>query len=183
MFVLHVNDRLMLRMLSARDAEPLFHLIDQSRDHLKTWLPWIDDTENVDDTMDFIKGSFDLYNNKQGIISGIFYDETLVGVIAFNKFNWSAKIGSIGYWLATHATGKGIMTTAVTALLTYGFIELDLNRIEIRVAEQNIASRAIPEKLNFLQEGKLRDAEWLNNHYVDHIVYSILKREWNLADL
>jgi ribosomal-protein-serine acetyltransferase len=53
------------------------------------------------------------------------------------------------------------MTKACEGFFKYGFKELGLNRIEIRVATENEKSRAIPERLGFVEEGKIREAEWL----------------------
>lgn len=59
------------------------------------------------------------------------------------------------------------------------FNELKLNRVDIRAAEENIKSRAIPERLGFVCEGQIRQAEWLYDHYVNHIVYGMMAAEWN----
>ena len=56
--------------------------------------------------------------------------------------------------------------------------ELQLNRIEIRAAIGNVKSQAIPEKLGFAKEGCVREAEWLYDHYVDHIIYGMLKSDF-----
>ncbi|WP_242967796.1 GNAT family N-acetyltransferase [Tepidibacter mesophilus] len=43
----------------------------------------------------------------------------------------------------------------------------------------NVKSRAIPQRLGFKNEGVLREAEWLYNHYVSHVVYGMLDNEWD----
>lgn len=55
---------------------------------------------------------------------------------------------------------------------------MHLHKVEIRVAVGNEKSSAIPERLGFIKEGTLRAAEWLYDHYVDHVVYGMLLTEW-----
>jgi ribosomal-protein-serine acetyltransferase len=72
-----------------------------------------------------------------------------------------------------------MLTKACKKLVTYAFIEYRLNRVEIHCAIGNTHSRAIPERLGFTQEGVLREAAWLYDHFVDHVVYGMLAREWH----
>ena len=50
--------------------------------------------------------------------------------------------------------------------------------LTVHVATENEKSRALPERFGFTEEGILRQAEWLYDHYVDHIVYRLLREEW-----
>jgi ribosomal-protein-serine acetyltransferase len=70
------------------------------------------------------------------------------------------------------------MTGAVRALIQLGFKYLNLNRIEVRIAPENQASRAVCIRLQFRHEGILREAEWLGDRFVDLEVYSLLKSDW-----
>ena len=70
------------------------------------------------------------------------------------------------------------MTESCKAMTTYGFEALKLHRIEIRCATGNLKSRAIPERLGFVKEGVLRDGEWLYDHFVDLVVYSVVAPDW-----
>jgi ribosomal-protein-serine acetyltransferase len=178
LFTLIVDENIILRILSGRDAAPLFTITDQSRDYLKRWLPWVDDTRTVDDSFMFIKSSLEIYNRRTGMTAGIFLDEALVGVVGYNNLDFKNKIGSIGYWLAQDQQGKGIMTKAVHTLMTYGFQNLKLNRVEIRAAKENVSSQAIAKRLGFQHEGQIRQAEWLYDHYVDHVIYGMLLDDW-----
>ena len=69
------------------------------------------------------------------------------------------------------------MTRAVSVLTDHAFDELELNRVEIQVAEDNGRSRAIPERLGFRQEGVLRDYERVGERYLDIAVYARLSGE------
>ncbi|WP_047984390.1 GNAT family N-acetyltransferase [Ornithinibacillus californiensis] len=178
MFSFEVDEEITLRLLDEADAPELFYLIDHSRDYLREWLAWIDDTKTVVDSKKFIKASMKLFEERIGLNLGIFFKGKLAGIVGFNSFDWTNRIGVIGYWLGSNFQGNGIMTRAVTALIDYGFNVLGLNRIEIRAAYENERSRAIPERLGFQYEGQVRQGEWLYDHFVDLIIYGMLEAEW-----
>lgn len=178
MFLLQVDEKTSMRMLNASDAKDLFLLIDRSRTALRKWLSWVDQTKTVEDSLQFIINSFNIYSKRKGMTAGIFYQKELAGIAGFNEIDWANRIGYIGYWLDIEYQGYGIMTRVVKALTNYAFDCYKLNRIDIRVANNNKKSQAIPERLGYKREGVLREAEWLYDHYVDHVVYSMLKSEW-----
>jgi len=64
------------------------------------------------------------------------------------------------------------------ALVGYAFDVWKLNRLEIRAGTENYRSQRVPERLGFVNEGVVRDAERINGRYVDHVLYSVLAREW-----
>ncbi len=180
MFLHKIDDEMSLRPFRIDDAEELFHLTISSKSYLKEWLGWLDYTQKVEDSAQFIKLTL------QGMIEtggypksvAIIYQKKIVGTIGFNEIDKTNSIGKIGYWLGEVYQGKGIMKKALNAIVDYGFKSINLNRIEIRVATENQKSRALPVNLGFVEEGRIRQAEWLYDHYVDHIVYGLLKEEW-----
>ncbi|WP_164670523.1 GNAT family N-acetyltransferase [Virgibacillus doumboii] len=179
MFLFEVDSEVKLKYMDIYDAEELFQLTDSSRESLSEWLAWVDDTKTADDSKAFIESMIKSFADRRGMTTGILYNGELAGVIGFHGFDWKNRIGSIGYWLGTAFHGNGIMTRATSGLLDYGFSRLKLNRVEIRAAYENYKSRAIPERLGFVKEGQIRQAEWLYDHYVDHVVYGMLANEWN----
>ena len=71
------------------------------------------------------------------------------------------------------------MIQSVVKLIEHAFGELDMNRIQIKVAVGNDKSRRIPEKLGFQMEGIERDGELLvDNVFTDIAVYSLLRKEY-----
>jgi len=85
----------------------------------------------------------------------------------------------LGYWLDPEHRGRGIVTRSTARLTDYAFTDQDCNRVVLHCAVGNVKSRAVAERLGFVQEGILREAEWLNDHYVDLVVYSMLKSQWH----
>ncbi len=178
MFEFKLDDEVVLKLLDTIHADQLFELIDSCRPYLKEWLPWVDGTKNVEDTKSFIEMTKKQFAENNGFQVGICYKVTLAGVIGFHGIDWANRSTSIGYWLGEGYQGSGIMTKSCKALIEYAFREFKLNRVEIRCAEKNLRSRAIPERLGFVNEGIIRESEWLYDHFVDHVVYGVLAREW-----
>jgi ribosomal-protein-serine acetyltransferase len=178
MFEYQVDDEIKLRLLEPRHADALFAIVDSNRQHLRHWLPWLDTNVAVSDTLHFIQATRRQFEDDSGFVAGIWYCDELVGVIGHNRIDWENRISWPGYWLAQGLQGKGIMTRSCRALINHAFDDLKLNRIDIRCAVGNSKSRAIPERLDFQQEGVIRQAEWLYDKFVDHIVYGVLQSEW-----
>ena len=109
---------------------------------------------------------------------GIVENGVYVGNIGLHDLKRPNRSGMIGYWLAEAHQGKGIMTDCARAMTEYGFAELGLNRIYIHCAAGNAKSRAIPERLGYVQEGVLQDAEHLYGMLHDLIVYGITHNGW-----
>ena len=178
MFKYVVDNNIELTLHEVRFAEELFRLTDSCRDHLRKWLPWVDGTKSCEDTKTFIEFTMKQVASNNGFHACIWYNGEIAGVIGYHGLNWANKSTSIGYWLGEKYAGKGIMTKSCEALVNYALTDLNLNRVEIRCAEYNYKSRAIPERLGFKKEGIIREAEWLYDHYVDHVVYGMLAKEW-----
>ncbi|GEN46724.1 hypothetical protein [Alkalibacillus haloalkaliphilus] len=70
MFYFKLNDDSELRLLEPRNAEKLFLLIDKSRYYLREWLSWVDSTEKVSDSEDFIRDSLNQLGNDNGFQAG-----------------------------------------------------------------------------------------------------------------
>lgn len=177
MFAHIINDETKLRLLEERDANKLFSLTHSSRNNLRNWLPWIDDTETVEDSKRFIKSASKQFCNNDGFQAGIWYRGELAGVVGLHSIDWSNKCTSLGYWLGDNYQGKGLMTIACKEIVNYCFNELNLKRIEIRVATRNYKSIAIPQRLGFKKEGCLEKAERLYDKYVDHYMFALINDE------
>ena len=179
MLPIQIDAQTELRILQEKHAEELFKLVDENREYLREWLPWLDMNATLEDTREFILTSFEYFEGGDGFNAGIWFESQLVGVIEFHKTDWANFKTSIGYWLGRSYQGKGLMTKACRTVVDYIFSQMELHRIEIYCATGNKKSQGIPERLGFVKEGVLRQAEWLYDHFVDLILYSMLAEEWS----
>ncbi len=177
-FEIRVNEDIVLRLHQEKIAPTLFSLVEENRAYLREWLPWLDFNTKIEDTHKFISECESNYKKGFSLNLGIFFNGKLVGSVGFNTISSINKSAEIGYMLGANYNGLGIMTKSCKALIDYGFNQLKLNRIAIKVGEQNYKSRAIAERLNFNQEGILQQAEYLYDHYVNLVVYAMLRENW-----
>jgi ribosomal-protein-serine acetyltransferase len=173
-----LSDDASLAFIEPRHAVELAALIESNKAHLRQWLPWVPDVYTEKEARGFIQTSLARFAAQNGLVTGIWVREQLVGLIDLHAINWTDRSSSIGYWLGEDWQGRGLMTRACRALLDHAFNDLNLTRMEIRAATENHRSRAIPERLGFQLERVHPNAEWLYDHYVDHTVYVMLAQNW-----
>ena len=179
MFSLKVDDELELALPSETNAEKAFALVMANYEHLHEWSPWVNENFSLESVKEYYKRTLARFAfNEDEIGLNIVYKSEIVGGTGFHDIDRVDKSAEIGYWLAKDSTGKGLVTKSVAKLLDYAFDEMKLNRIAIKCVPENAKSRAIPEKLGFTLEGIERQAGWLHTRFVDHVVYSMLAKEW-----
>lgn len=176
--IIKIDDDTEIRSYREEDAEEAFAVVDQNRAHLREWLPWVDSTTSAENELAFIQRSLAQLADDNGFQAGIWYKGKLAGSIGFHYIDKYDRKTEIGYWLSASMQGKGLMTKACKAMINYAFAKYRLNRIEIHCATENKRSRAIPERLGFKQDAIMRETAWLYDHFEDHVVYSMLAREW-----
>ncbi|MGI8586932.1 MAG: GNAT family N-acetyltransferase [Chloroflexia bacterium] len=178
MFSLDLGDGLALRQLEEPDAKEMYALINANRDHLRQWMGWLDQESSVADAATFIASRRSAWAEDGTVTAGVWFEGRLVGIISYNYLDRVNRSTEIGYWLAADAQGRGLMTRSARGLVAHAFREDGLHRVEILCAPGNTRSRAIPERLGFRQDGVLREAEWLYDHFVDLVIYSMLEADW-----
>jgi ribosomal-protein-serine acetyltransferase len=168
-----------LKPVEPGDIGPVFALVDANRDYLRKWLPWLDDCRSADDTLTYVSAAIERRRAGIGADFLIEHERQLCGVISFYTIDRHYRSAMLGYWLAESFQGRGIMTLCVRRLVRHAFEDLNLNRLTIAVAVGNKRSRAIPQRLGFQPEGTLREAAWLYDHFVDQVLYAMIRSQWD----
>jgi RimJ/RimL family protein N-acetyltransferase len=102
-----------------------------------------------------------------------------VGNCGLFGIDWQNRFAEIGihigdkrYW------NQGFGTKAMVLILKHGFKNLNLHRLWLRVFETNLRAVRSYEKAGFTKEGKFRQAQFIDGIYVDVMIMSMLKTEW-----
>jgi RimJ/RimL family protein N-acetyltransferase len=95
-----------------------------------------------------------------------------VGFAAFVKLHRDEQEGEIGYVLSPAARGRGVATRAVSLLTGWGFGELGLQRIELRIDARNQASERVAERAGYEKEGVLRNLAFKEGRRTDVSIWS-----------
>ena len=172
---LRVDDDLELQLVSHRHAGELFALVEQSRPALRRWLPWVDLVTTLDEEIRYVEYYRARFIRERALTAAVVHGGRVGGIVSLNYVDWKRRCTALGYWLGNDFHGKGLMTRCCAAMIEYSFDTLGLHRVQIFCAVENHASRRIPERLGFSQEGCLRDGEWLNGGYVDSVAYGLTK--------
>lgn len=175
-----INEKLELRLPDAKYAQHLFEIVDQQRDYLGKWLPWVCQTKSVVDSFAFLKTSKAFNHGGQKLVTFIFYENELIGSVGLVRISKENKSAELGYWLSQFFQGKGIMLQCCQRLLEYAFENKELNRVEVNISASNKKSLVIPKKLGFQYEGTLREQIFFNEKFHDMEKFSLLKREFHL---
>jgi RimJ/RimL family protein N-acetyltransferase len=169
--------RVTLRFLTAADA-PAIYGIFADRDVMRFWSrpPMVDPQEASSQVQDVCAG----YRSGDALQLGIERnsDRTLIGTCTLFHFHWGSRRAELGYALARAAWGQGLMHEGLTALVTYAFDGLELNRIEADIDPRNGASARTLERLGFRKEGRLRERWMVNGEVSDTDLYGLLRIDW-----
>jgi len=178
MRALVVNEQIRLEKIKYTHAFQIFQGIDRNRKFLSPWLPFVVQTRSQEDTEVFIRSVLSEPAEQGDHVFVIWYNQYFAGLVSLkdtDQFNLKTEIG---YWLTENMTGKGIMTKTVKMLTGFIFMNMKLNRVQIKCGVGNEKSAAIPKRLGFHFEGVERAGEKHEHRFIDLEVYSLLRNEW-----
>lgn len=175
---LTINPDITLRQLILSDASAIFNTIDSERDYLGKWLPFVEYTEQLIDSESFVLSVIDAPEDKFEYIFTMQKQGQFVGLIGFKDTDRANNKTEIGYWISKKYQKQGIVTKSVARLCDFAFLEMGMNRVQIKCAVGNTSSINIPKRLGFQFEGIERQGELLTgNVYTDLMIFSKLKSD------
>ncbi|MBR3768527.1 MAG: GNAT family N-acetyltransferase [Clostridia bacterium] len=101
----------------------------------------------------------------------------LVSLLDIDRLNQCAEFNiMIG---DTENQGKGIGSFALKEMLHHAFYDMNLQRIELTVLDDNARAKHVYEKNGFVYEGRKRKSVFKDGRFVDMLMYSVLREEYS----
>ena len=165
----------------------LVRLRPVERDDLPNFVQWVNDA----DVLAYF-GSYLPYNmvkeeawfenmskDEQSINFAIEYEGRHVGACGFSNIDYRNQSAEVGLFIGDKTLwDKGLGQDTLRTMLDYGFDHLNFHRIYLRVFAENTRAVHAYEKVGFVHEGRLREAQWRHGRWQDTLVMSVLRREW-----
>jgi RimJ/RimL family protein N-acetyltransferase len=163
-----------VRPLEARDAKAVSEIFADKQ--TQRWLPFPEDSGRIDALAWCTETAQERRDSGSGDHYGVVRreDDRVVGCLLAKRTDWIGRVTEISYAVAPEARGFGIAAEAVDALAIALIQEHGFQRVEVRVAPGNTASRRVAEKAGFTYEGLLRNAGYVHGGRVDLEVWSFV---------
>lgn len=170
------TERLILEPITTSCARKLYVAVDEARDTLTPWLPWVPFNDSAEASNRYAEACEHDWDSGAALRFSLRLRNAaeLVGAVTLEGCISLHRSCDLGYWLHPRYTKRGLMTEAAERVIQFAFQVVGFHRIRCAAGVDNYASRAVIERLGFSFEGTARDAERVDGRWVTHAVYSRL---------
>ncbi|MBC5636250.1 GNAT family N-acetyltransferase [Ornithinibacillus sp. BX22] len=176
---LFVSRRVKLRKMEVEDIE-LYHTWRNDMEVMISTNPALD-VYSLQETKEFVEGNIVMPHSSKSYIIEDRESTKAIGItslINIDLKNRNAEciidIGEKDYW------GKGYGKEALTLLLDYAFLEMNLHRVSLKVFSFNERAIHLYRNIGFKKEGVSRQSIYRKGSWHDTIHMGILQQEYRL---
>jgi len=159
--------RLLLRQFNQDDGK-----------HLSEWQEEFHNKNNAQSFLDFCLDSY----HKWGIGPwAVVVKQTgiVAGQCGFVRIHFVGNSGEVSYYIRPSHRTQGFASEALKAVLTYGFSDLHLHRIQARCTLDNPGSERVMQKAQMKFEGMVSSDSPLQSLASQQKLYAIMRNDFN----
>ena len=158
------TERLTLRKMRVEDCADMYEY--SKRDDVTEYLLWSPHPNRIH-TKKYLEYIMTRYDE------GEFYDwaieltaeKKMIGTCGFTTFDFANNSAEVGYVINPAYQKQGYAPEALLEVMMFGFLDLNLHRIEARYMDGNDASRRVMDKLGMKYEGCARSSMFVKGQY------------------
>ncbi len=178
-YVIH-TPRLLLRCWEPADAPRFMRAMEESREHLRRWLPWVkDEPLPLDDQVKRMRDLRAAFDRGEAFMYGIFTRDGSEIVGGTGAHPRGADARELGGWTHVRHDRRGHSSEAAAALTRVLFEVEGVRRVEIHCDPRNRPSIRVPERLGFVHEATLRARDLLEDGTPsDSMIWSLFEDDY-----
>lgn len=175
--VVLTTKRLLLRELTPAIFNQLF--LRKTKEEIMAYLHLQTDKQFEEMEERYTKGITTYFHDFKGFHLLDRETKQVIGHCDFHTWVPGHRRAEVGYAMSNPKyKNKGLMTEALETILTFGFRQMDLYRVEALIADYNTPSLQLVQHFGFKREGLLRNHYLVGDQLEDSIMFSLLKPEF-----
>lgn len=156
-----LTQRCVVRRFRENDGADLYRLVDDNRDLLQDHFPFlVASLSQSEETAEiFVRERIAGWLLQADFAFGVWLNESteLIGFVYLFDVNWDVPAAELSFFLDREHTGQGIMTEVLARVVRFGFRQLELEKLYIKVLSDNFGSQRLARRVGFSREGDLRN--------------------------
>ncbi|MDP2060467.1 MAG: GNAT family N-acetyltransferase [Flavobacteriaceae bacterium] len=169
--------RLIIRPIVLDDKDEIFeYRSDRETNKYQGWIP-----TTVADVETFIEKISKQINEPGTWFQFVIVEKEtkkVVGDLGVHFFDSENKQVEIGCTVNKDFQHKGYATEAVKRVIEYLFKELNKHRIITSIDPDNKNSIRMVERIGFRKEAHFIESLWVNEKWVDDLIYALIEKDW-----
>ncbi|WP_433791861.1 GNAT family N-acetyltransferase [Actinoplanes sp. CA-252034] len=169
-----------IRLISPADAEEMAALLRANREHLAPWDPVREEGYWTTEGQWAIIS--DVLRAGNALPHAIVEGGRIIGRVNLsNVVHGAFQSANLGYWVDASATGRGVASAAVAAVVEAAFLTYGLHRLEAGTLLHNVRSQRVLERNGFVRFGMAPRYLKIAGEWQDHHLFQLLSENWLAA--
>lgn len=169
-----------VRLLAKEDTPQIQKIIEKNRDRLKRYFPkTVDAVKDRDSAKLFVEQKIQqAFNRELFYFVIIFCESEIIGNVTIKHIDWTVPKCELSYFIDKEYEGRGYTSTVMQSIVKHCFEELKIEKLYLRIAPENMASKKIAQKNGFTKEGFMRrEYRTGEGALIDIEYYGLLRNE------
>ncbi|MCU0481402.1 MAG: GNAT family N-acetyltransferase [Anaerolineae bacterium] len=162
----------------SKDDMPIYHKWFSNTEFLRLLMPDVAMPKTTENELEWYE---EASKSKDEYVFGIraLDDDRLLGNCSIFSISQNSRNAEVGIYIGEPSEwGNGFGSDAMNVLVRFGFMDVNLHRIELHVFGYNARAIRSYEKVGFVREAVLREALYRDGTYHDIHIMGILRPDW-----
>jgi ribosomal-protein-serine acetyltransferase len=178
MFSIEIDKHVSILFLHHQFKADFHKLYKGNKLRFSKWFDWPQESDRLSYFETLIKDALYDYARGKAVHCGISFDEQMIGYIGLTQINYELDKAQLRFLIAPKFEGRGIMHKVCAQMIAYSFDFLALQKLEMSIATEDLASRKACEALGFQLEGILKCADNIKGKLIDHARYGLIRSNY-----